>query len=233
MNGGRGRAPGAGSPMLTSCSSQKMCSWMMSCCLALQVMGDHGEQPERWDDEERAGIFSDCRAGLHPARQRVCRALVSVAGRGVGSSKCHPDGVSGHPPSQGAWAWGAAALVLQGVVTAPSLPCTAPGCADLLALHLPPSPAAHPAPGATSCPHHQQAAGKKPLCLWHLHSAADHPGEPVSKGSGKGHKGNLFVLHLCTVVTDVSSLSHTALEKLSLQLLTALLQHHTQLLHTI
>ncbi|XP_071291220.1 solute carrier family 23 member 3 [Agelaius tricolor] len=36
MNGGRGRAPGAGSPMLTSCSSQKMCSWMMSCCLALQ-----------------------------------------------------------------------------------------------------------------------------------------------------------------------------------------------------
>lgn len=109
MNGGRGRAPGAGSPMLTSCSSQ-MCSWMMSCCLALQVTGDHGEQPERWDDEERAGIFSDCRAGLHPARQRVCRALVSVAGRGVGSSECYPDGVSGHPPSRGAWAWGAAAL---------------------------------------------------------------------------------------------------------------------------
>ncbi|KAM4897324.1 solute carrier family 23 member 3 isoform 2-T2 [Sylvia borin] len=36
MNGGRGRAPGAGSPMLTSCSSQKICSWMVSCCLALQ-----------------------------------------------------------------------------------------------------------------------------------------------------------------------------------------------------
>ncbi|XP_030133198.4 solute carrier family 23 member 3 isoform X1 [Taeniopygia guttata] len=36
MNGGHGRAPGAGSPMLTSCSSQKMCSWMMSFCLALQ-----------------------------------------------------------------------------------------------------------------------------------------------------------------------------------------------------
>ncbi|XP_041329499.1 solute carrier family 23 member 3 isoform X2 [Pyrgilauda ruficollis] len=36
MNGGRGRAPGAGSPLLTSCSSQKMCSWVMSCCLALQ-----------------------------------------------------------------------------------------------------------------------------------------------------------------------------------------------------
>ncbi|XP_037999113.1 solute carrier family 23 member 3 isoform X4 [Motacilla alba alba] len=36
MNGGRGRAPGAGSPMLPSCCSQKMCSWMMSCCLALQ-----------------------------------------------------------------------------------------------------------------------------------------------------------------------------------------------------
>ncbi|XP_066179033.1 solute carrier family 23 member 3 isoform X4 [Sylvia atricapilla] len=36
MKGGRGRAPGAGSPMLTSCSSQKICSWMVSCCLALQ-----------------------------------------------------------------------------------------------------------------------------------------------------------------------------------------------------
>ncbi|KAM4776866.1 solute carrier family 23 member 3 isoform 3-T3 [Cyanocitta cristata] len=36
MNGGHGRAPGAGSPMLTSCSSQKMCSWMVNCCLALQ-----------------------------------------------------------------------------------------------------------------------------------------------------------------------------------------------------
>ncbi|XP_056351856.1 solute carrier family 23 member 3 [Oenanthe melanoleuca] len=36
MNGGHGRAPGAGSPMLTSCSSQKMCTWMVSCCLALQ-----------------------------------------------------------------------------------------------------------------------------------------------------------------------------------------------------
>lgn len=63
MNGGRGRAPGAGSPMLTSCSSQKICSWIVSWCLALQVRGDHGEQPERWDDEERAGIISDCRAG--------------------------------------------------------------------------------------------------------------------------------------------------------------------------
>lgn len=39
--------------------------------------------------------------GLHPARQRVCRALVSVAGRGVGSSECYPGGVSGHPPSGG------------------------------------------------------------------------------------------------------------------------------------
>ncbi|XP_023786920.1 solute carrier family 23 member 3 isoform X3 [Cyanistes caeruleus] len=36
MNGGHGRAPGAGSPMLTSCSSQKICSWLLSCCLALQ-----------------------------------------------------------------------------------------------------------------------------------------------------------------------------------------------------
>ncbi|XP_014105018.1 PREDICTED: solute carrier family 23 member 3 isoform X1 [Pseudopodoces humilis] len=55
---------------------------------------------------------------------------------------------------------------------------SASGCADLLALHLPPPPAAHSAPGATSCPEHQQAAGTKPLCLRHLHSAADHPGEP-------------------------------------------------------
>lgn len=106
--------------------------------------------------------------------------------------------------------------VLQGVVTAPSLPCTAPGCADLLALHLPPPPAVHPASGATSCPDHQQAAGTKPLYLRHLHNATDHPGEPVSKGSENGHKKNLFVLHLCTVVTDVPSLSHTPLEKLSL-----------------
>ncbi|XP_032549095.1 solute carrier family 23 member 3 isoform X2 [Chiroxiphia lanceolata] len=36
MNGGHGRVPGAGSPMLTSCSSPKMCSWMLTCCLALQ-----------------------------------------------------------------------------------------------------------------------------------------------------------------------------------------------------
>ncbi|CAN8218669.1 unnamed protein product [Coccothraustes coccothraustes] len=36
MHGGCGRAPGTRSPRLTSCSSQKMCSWMMSCCLALQ-----------------------------------------------------------------------------------------------------------------------------------------------------------------------------------------------------
>lgn len=76
--------------------------------------------------------------------------------------------------------------VLQGVVTAPSLPCIAPGCAELLALHLPSPPAAHPAPGATSRPDHQQAAGTKPLCLRHLHSAADHPGEPVSNGGGGG-----------------------------------------------
>lgn len=48
--------------MLTS-SSQKMCTWIVSCCLALQVRGDHGEQPERWDDEERTEILSDCRAG--------------------------------------------------------------------------------------------------------------------------------------------------------------------------
>ncbi|XP_015490506.1 solute carrier family 23 member 3 isoform X3 [Parus major] len=36
MNGGHGRAPGAGSPMLTSCLSQKIWSWLLSCCLALQ-----------------------------------------------------------------------------------------------------------------------------------------------------------------------------------------------------
>ncbi|XP_066046226.1 solute carrier family 23 member 3 isoform X4 [Chamaea fasciata] len=36
MIGGRGRAPGAGSPVLTSCFSQKLCSWMVSCFLALQ-----------------------------------------------------------------------------------------------------------------------------------------------------------------------------------------------------
>ncbi|XP_009882365.1 PREDICTED: solute carrier family 23 member 3 [Charadrius vociferus] len=36
MNGGHCRAPGARSPILPSCSPQKMCSWMLSCCLALQ-----------------------------------------------------------------------------------------------------------------------------------------------------------------------------------------------------
>ncbi|XP_062354061.1 solute carrier family 23 member 3 isoform X3 [Cinclus cinclus] len=36
MSGGHGRAPRAGSPMLTSSSSQKMCTWIVSCCLALQ-----------------------------------------------------------------------------------------------------------------------------------------------------------------------------------------------------
>lgn len=32
--------------------------------------------------------------------------------------------------------------------------------------------------------------------------------------SGKGHKENLFALHLCIVVTDGPSLSHTRLRKL-------------------
>ncbi|XP_040458509.1 solute carrier family 23 member 3 isoform X3 [Falco naumanni] len=36
MNGGHCGAPGARSPVLASCSLQKMCSWMLSCCLALQ-----------------------------------------------------------------------------------------------------------------------------------------------------------------------------------------------------
>lgn len=154
---------------------------------------------------------------MQPLLCKGCVGLWSVcAGRGVGSSECYPGGVSGHPSSQGAWAWGAAALGAARSCDCSSLPCTAPGCADLLALHLPPPPAAHPASGATSCPDHQQAAGTKPLCLRHLHNAADHPGEPVSKGSEKGHKKKLFVLHLCTVVTDVPSLSHTPLEKLSL-----------------
>ncbi|XP_057285993.1 solute carrier family 23 member 3 [Pezoporus wallicus] len=36
MNGGHCRLSGARSAVLTSCSLQKMCSWMLSCCLALQ-----------------------------------------------------------------------------------------------------------------------------------------------------------------------------------------------------
>ncbi|XP_009943611.2 solute carrier family 23 member 3 [Opisthocomus hoazin] len=36
MNGGFRGAPGAGSPALASCSPQKMCSWVLGCCLALQ-----------------------------------------------------------------------------------------------------------------------------------------------------------------------------------------------------
>lgn len=36
MNGGRYPVTGAGSPALTSCSWPKMCSWTLSCCLALQ-----------------------------------------------------------------------------------------------------------------------------------------------------------------------------------------------------
>lgn len=123
--------------------------------------------------------------GLHPARQRLCRALVSmcwewavVSAAQVLSVVIHPVRGTGHGELQ---FW-----VLQGVVTAPSLSCTAPGCAELLALHLPSPPAAHPASGAISCPGHQQAAGTKPLCLRHLYSAADHPGEPVSKGGEGG-----------------------------------------------
>ncbi|XP_067155280.1 solute carrier family 23 member 3 isoform X7 [Apteryx mantelli] len=36
MNGGCHRVPAAGNPLLTSCSLQKMCSCVLSCCLALQ-----------------------------------------------------------------------------------------------------------------------------------------------------------------------------------------------------
>ncbi|XP_065697216.1 solute carrier family 23 member 3 isoform X2 [Patagioenas fasciata] len=36
MNGGHCRAPGARSSTLTSCSLENMCSWLLSCCLALQ-----------------------------------------------------------------------------------------------------------------------------------------------------------------------------------------------------
>ncbi|XP_009994567.1 PREDICTED: solute carrier family 23 member 3 [Chaetura pelagica] len=36
MNGGCSRAPDAGSPAGASCFPQKMCSWMLNCCLALQ-----------------------------------------------------------------------------------------------------------------------------------------------------------------------------------------------------
>lgn len=64
MNGGHGRAPGAGSPMLTSCYSQKMCSWMVSCCLALQVRAGTTVSSQRDGMmRERAAILSDCRAG--------------------------------------------------------------------------------------------------------------------------------------------------------------------------
>lgn len=46
MNGGHCRVSGARSPVLAFCFLQKMCSWMLSCCLALQVREDCGEQPE-------------------------------------------------------------------------------------------------------------------------------------------------------------------------------------------
>ncbi|XP_067994949.1 solute carrier family 23 member 3 isoform X1 [Melanerpes formicivorus] len=36
MNGGHRGVPDVGSPVFASCSLQKMCSWMLSCCLALQ-----------------------------------------------------------------------------------------------------------------------------------------------------------------------------------------------------
>ncbi|XP_069717395.1 solute carrier family 23 member 3 isoform X2 [Phaenicophaeus curvirostris] len=36
MNGGHHRVPGARSPVLASCSLQKVCSWMLNCFLALQ-----------------------------------------------------------------------------------------------------------------------------------------------------------------------------------------------------
>ncbi|XP_071418313.1 solute carrier family 23 member 3 isoform X2 [Pithys albifrons albifrons] len=36
MNGDHSKAPGAGSPVLATCSSQRMCSWTLTCCLAFQ-----------------------------------------------------------------------------------------------------------------------------------------------------------------------------------------------------
>lgn len=63
MNGGRQRAPGAGSPALPACSPLKMCSWVLSCCLALQVRGaaariwamGEGWDPRRWQGQ-RGGL---------------------------------------------------------------------------------------------------------------------------------------------------------------------------------
>lgn len=85
MNGGHGRAPGAGSSMLTSCSSQKICSWMVSCCLALQVRAGTTVSSQR-DGMMRRGLGSSQIAGqgLHPARQRVGRAVVTVCWEGSG-----------------------------------------------------------------------------------------------------------------------------------------------------
>lgn len=78
MNGGHHGAPDAGSPVFTSCFLQKVCFWMLSCCLALQVRGDHSEQPRRWGDGEGAGTLTVTGQRPHPARQRGCGTLARV-----------------------------------------------------------------------------------------------------------------------------------------------------------
>lgn len=123
MNGGHRGAPGARNPMLASCSLQKMCSWMLSCCLALQVREDHSEQPERWGDGERAGVLAGGRAPQ--GRGRIlpgngCMGLwPGCTGRGVGSGGHRLGGVSEHASAQRGWAQGAAVLGAAGSCDVP------------------------------------------------------------------------------------------------------------------
>lgn len=108
MNGGYCGAPGARSPVLSSCSPQKMCSWMLSCCLALQVRGDEGEQPERWGEDWDPRRWQG-RGCILPGKG--CMGLwPGCAGKGVGSGGHCLGRISEHASTQGGWAQGAAAL---------------------------------------------------------------------------------------------------------------------------
>lgn len=166
MNGGRQRAPGAGSPALPACSPLKMCSWVLSCCLALQVRGaaariwamGEGWDPCRWQDKD-------------PATPR------SLGGSGpdvLGGKRTAGRAVRPH------------GAVARGVTAARPLPHAAPRRAGLPALHLPPAPAACPARGAAPRPGRRRAAGTQPLRLRRLRAAADLPGEPVRKRGDGG-----------------------------------------------
>ena len=164
MNGGFRGAPGAGSPALASCSPQKMCSWVLGCCLALQVRGDRGEQPERWGEGGRSH-------GWQSRGQGWLGLWLGRAGRGVGSGGCCLGDVSGHASTWGGWARGAAALGAAGSHDHPlssphsTWPCRPPCCASSTSSCCPPCPRSCPMPRPpASCWHAASLPVASPPC---------------------------------------------------------------------